>query len=223
MDHNQPLSRSQCPSTLADITRMRNVPYHEAVGLLMYAMMGTRPDITFGMSMVTQFIDNLGWVHWEAVKRIFCYLKGTKDYELVYGGERKDLTGFVDADGASQEHRYAILGYVFMVDGGAVSWSLKKQELVTLLTMEAEYMAATHTAKEAIWLHRIMGELFLPLDEPTTLSMATISQQLHLHMVDNIMHAPNILISNIILSATSLKLVPSSSFTAQLMSKPQTC
>ena len=70
--------------------------------------------------------------------------------ELVYGGERKDLTGFVDADGASQEHRHAISGYVFLVDGGAVSWSLKKQELVTLSTMEAEYVAATHTAKEAI-------------------------------------------------------------------------
>ena len=115
MDHNQPLGRSQCPSTLANITWMRNIPYHEAVGLLMYAAMCTRPDITYGMSTVTQFMDNPGWVHWEAVKRVFHYLKETKDYELVYGGERKDLTGFVDADGASQEHRHAILGYVFMV------------------------------------------------------------------------------------------------------------
>ena len=87
----------------------------------------------------------------------------------MYGGERKNLTGFVDADGASQEHRHAISGYMFMVDGGAVLWSSKKQELVTLLTMEAKYMAATHAAKEAIWLHCIMGELFSPLDEPTTL------------------------------------------------------
>ena len=59
MDHNQPLGRSQCPSTLADIAQMRNVPYHEA-GSLMYAAIGTRPDITFGMSMVMQFMDNLG-------------------------------------------------------------------------------------------------------------------------------------------------------------------
>ena len=56
-----------------------------------------------------------------------------------------------------------------MVDGGAVLWLSKKQESVTLLTMEAKYMAATHAAKEAIWLCRIMGELFSPLDEPTTL------------------------------------------------------
>ena len=101
MDHNQPLSCSQC---LTDITRMKNVPYREAVSSLMYATMGTRPDITFGVTTVAQFLDNPGWVHWEAVKRIFRYLKGTKDYELVYGGERKDLQGFVNADGASQEH-----------------------------------------------------------------------------------------------------------------------
>ena len=66
------------------------------------------------------------------------------------------------------------------------------------------------------------GNYFRHLTSPL-LSMATISQQLHLHMADNIMHAPNILISDIILSATSLKLVPSSSFTAQPTSKPWTC
>ena len=89
MDHNQPLGRSQCPSTLADIAQMKNVPYREAVGSLMYAAMGTRPDITFGVTTVAQFMDNPGWVHWEAVKRIFRYLKGTKDYELVYGMEER--------------------------------------------------------------------------------------------------------------------------------------
>jgi len=56
-----------------------------------------------------------------------------------------------------------------MVDGGAVSWSSKKQELVTLSTTEAEYVAATHAAKEAVWLHRLIGEIFSPPKEPTTL------------------------------------------------------
>jgi len=79
-------------------------------------------------------------------------LKGTKDLELVYGDKTKDLVGFVNADGASQEHRQAILGYVFIVDKRAVLWSSKKQELVTLSTTEAKYVAATHTAKEAVWL-----------------------------------------------------------------------
>ena len=73
-----------------------------------------------------QYSRNPGWEHWEAVKWIFRYLKGTKGLELTYGGERRGLVGYVDADGASQEHRRAISGYFFMVDGGAVSWSSKK-------------------------------------------------------------------------------------------------
>ena len=78
----------------------------------------------------------------------------------MYGGDQRGLEGYVDADGASQEHRRAILGYVFMVDGGAVSWSSKKQELVTLSTVEPKYVAQTHAAKEAIWLRRLLTELF---------------------------------------------------------------
>ena len=63
------------------------------------------------------------------------------------GGEKRGVVGYVDADGASQEHRHAISGYVFLVDGGAVSWSSKKQELVTLSTTEAEYVAAIDCPK----------------------------------------------------------------------------
>jgi hypothetical protein len=95
-----------------------------------------------------------------------------RDMKLVYGDENRDLQGWVDADGASQDHRRAISGYVFMVDGGAVSWLSKKQEIVMLSMTEAEYIAATHTAKEAMWLHHLFREFFPPIDminKPTTL------------------------------------------------------
>ena len=155
-----PLMKSQSPESLADITKMKHIPYCEAASSLMYASMGTRPDITFAVSTVAQFLENPGVAHWEAVKRVFCYLNGTKDLKLVYGDEEKDLQGWVDADGASQDHRRAISGYVFMVDGGYVSWSTKKQELVTLSMTEAEYVAAMHAAKEAVWLWCLFGESF---------------------------------------------------------------
>jgi len=77
--------------------------------------------------------------------------------------DQSGLEGFTDADGASQEHRHAISGHAMLIDGGAMSWSSKKQELITLLTMEAEYVTATHAAKEVIWLHRLIGEIFRPL------------------------------------------------------------
>ena len=75
----------------------------------------------------------------------------------------------MDVDGVPQEHRRVILGYVFMVDGGAVSWSSKKQELVTLSTAEAEYIAQTHAAKEAIWLCCLLTKNFKSIDMPMTL------------------------------------------------------
>lgn len=170
MAPNVHLSKSQSPESAADIARMHRVPYKEAVGSLMYAAMGTRPDIAFTVSTLAQFSQNPGWTHWEAVKRVFRYLLGTKTLCLIYGGEQRGLEGFVDADGATQEHRRAITGYVFLVDGGAVSWALKKQELVTLSTAESEYVAATHAAKEALWLRRLIGELLAPFEDPTPLN-----------------------------------------------------
>ena len=89
-------------------------------------------------------------------------MKGTIDLQLVIGAggnwtwaeedkrERIRLEGFSDADSASQHHRHSISGYVFTIDGGAVSWSSKKQSLVVLSTTKAKYIAATHAVKEAM-------------------------------------------------------------------------
>ena len=102
IDPSAPLSKSQSPTKLEDIAKMKNVPYREAVGSLMYAAMGTRPDIAFATSTVAQYSENPGWAHWEAVKRIFRYLSGTKKMELTYGGDKRGLEGYVDADGDEQ-------------------------------------------------------------------------------------------------------------------------
>lgn len=169
MDPNIELSTKQSPTTPAERARMKHVPYREAVGSLMHLAVGTRPDIAFAVSIVAQFGTNPGPIHWETVKRIFHYLAGTKKLALTYGGGKQGLEGFMDADGASQEHHHAISGYAFILDGGAISWASKKQELVTLSTTEAEYVAATHAAKEAIWLRHFVQEIFCLLSNPTTL------------------------------------------------------
>jgi hypothetical protein len=77
--------------------------------------------------------------------------------------------GYADTDGATQEHRRAITGFAFLVDRGAILWGSKKQELITLSRAESEYVAAMHAAKEALWLRRLIGEMFRPLTQPTTL------------------------------------------------------
>ncbi|PIL23016.1 hypothetical protein GSI_14323 [Ganoderma sinense ZZ0214-1] len=151
MDPHVQLSAEQSPKTMAEVAGMRNVPYREAVGSLQYASLGTRPDITYAVSVLSRFLENPGRAHWEACKRVFRYLAGTKSLRLTYGREQRDLVGFTDADGSMHEDRKAISGYAFLIDGGAVSWASKKQEIISLSTTKSEYVAIMHASKEALW------------------------------------------------------------------------
>ena len=169
LDPHIQLSETQSPKTTSEVARMRSVPYREAVGSLIHLATGTQPDIAFATSFISQFNANPGWEHWEAVKRIYRYLVGTKSLALTFGTRASGLVGYVDADGATQEHRRAITGFAFLINGGAILWGSKKQELVTLSTAESEYVTATHAAKEALWLRRLIGEIFRPLVHPTVL------------------------------------------------------
>jgi hypothetical protein len=77
--------------------------------------------------------------------------------------------GYSDADGMTQEHRHAISSYTFLIDSSTVSWSSQKQELITLSTAEAKYVAMMHAVKEALWLQRLLFKLFPSLESPTIL------------------------------------------------------
>jgi hypothetical protein len=146
METNIWLMSAQSPLTMQEIAQMRNIPYHETVGSLMYASLETHPDIMYAVQTVSCFSKNLGTAHWEAVKKKFCYLKGTKELWLSYGGQQKELRGYADADGSMAEDRHAISGYAFLLHGGAVSWAAKRQEIVSLLMTESEYVAITHAS-----------------------------------------------------------------------------
>lgn len=176
MDPSIKLSTSQAPSNMAEISAMRDIPYQQAIGSLMYAVLTTRPDIAFAVTMLSQFSQDPGPMHWEQVKHIYCYLIGTKGLRLTYGGvERKPLHGFADTDGNMQEDCHAISGYTFILNGGAVSWSSKRQEIILLSTTESEYVATTRAAKEALWMRQFIGEIFFPFNEPTTLFSDNLS------------------------------------------------
>src|ERR1700678_2230730 len=111
---------------------MRNVPYREAIGALNWVAVGTRPDIAFVVGQLAQFMESPGKVHWEAVKRVLRYLKGTKDLKLTYGKSgNQGLEAFIDADGATQEHRRAISGFVVIIDRGAVSRAVHRNHTNT--------------------------------------------------------------------------------------------
>ena len=161
------LSAEQCPKTQEEEEDMSRVPYASAVGSLMYAMVCTRPDIAHAVGVLSRFMSNPGKEHWTAVKRVFRYLRGTSDYGLCYQGRpgleiMLDIRGFVDADWAGDlDQRRSTSGYVFSLFGGAVSWMSKRQSVVALSTTEAEYIAATHASKEAVWLQRLCSSMGL--------------------------------------------------------------
>jgi transposase InsO family protein len=169
LDSNVKLTKEQCPTTDREKHAMAKTPYREAIGSLMWAAVATRPDIAFAVSLLSQFLENPGEIHWNAVKRVLRYLKGTKDYKLTLGRNREGLVGYADADWASQEHRHSISAYIFQIDGGAISWSCQKQSIVALSTTEAEFIALTHATKEALWIQHFISEVYQPLKCPIKL------------------------------------------------------
>ena len=109
----------------------------------MYASTGTRPDISYTVSTLARFMADPHPIHFDAAKRVLRYLKGTKDLRLTFGLNDDGLVGYTDADWASQAHRHSISSSVFLVSGGVISWSSRKQPIVALSTTEAEYIAAS--------------------------------------------------------------------------------
>jgi len=131
--------------------------YQAAIGSLIYAIIGTGPDIAFGLSAVSQYSTNPGSRHWTAVRRIFRYLGSTRSHGIAYGGGY--CGGYTDADWGTGQDRKSIGGYVFLVNGRAVSWASKKRSSVALSFTEAEYIAWTQGVKKSLWLGELLGDV----------------------------------------------------------------
>ena len=151
--------------------------YASVVGAIMYAMLGTRPDLAFAIGLLTRFNSNPGKSHVGALKRVLRYLKGSIDFQLTYGAESSGSSGSMlavlghcDSDwGGSIDDRRSVSGTVFTIAGGAVTWQAQRQESVALSAVEAEYMAACQTAKNAVWLRAFLVGLGLNASAPTSI------------------------------------------------------
>ena len=132
--------------------------YAEIVGMLMYLANGTRPDLSYSVGALARFMACPRKEHWQRLMGVVRYLKGTANVGIIFDGKKMgDLTGFSDSDfGGDPDKRRSTTGYVFMLAGGAISWASKLQPTVAASTTEAEYMAAAHATKEALWLKKLM-------------------------------------------------------------------
>lgn len=157
-DQHQDLSLKN----VSDDGKAINVPYKEAVGSLLYLAMVTRPDIAYAVHPVSQYAESPKKAHWNALKRILKYIKGTVDFGIrfVRVGDSLKLVAYSDADFAGdKDTRRSTSGFILKVGETPVVWGAHKQNLVALSTTESEYIAASQTVKEVIWIKRLMEGL----------------------------------------------------------------
>ena len=140
--------------------------YGQMIGSLMY-LMNTRPDICFVVNTLSKFLIDPRHVHLIATKHILRYPKGTVDYGLKYDVNQKiNLEGYVDSDWAGNAiNRKSTSGCFVSMGSGVISWLRKKQSYVALSIAEAEYFAACSASCEAVWLRKLLSDIFdLQLD-----------------------------------------------------------
>ena len=145
------------------------VTYQSMVGSVLYAAIATRPDISQAVGVVSKYSSEPTEGHLTAVKRILRYVKGTADLAITYKrSEDTPLFGYSDADWAGDlDDRHSTTGNMFQMAGGPISWLSKKQAMVTLSTAEAEYVALSTAAQEAVWLRQLLKDFKVPLEQPT--------------------------------------------------------
>ncbi|THH12591.1 hypothetical protein EW146_g7551 [Bondarzewia mesenterica] len=136
----------------AERAACRAEPYRKILGAINYLAVATRPDISYAVQVLGSFAHAPGLRHWKAVKHLCRYLKGTADYGITYDGRQADtrLVGYFDTNYAVELNRRSSTGWVFLLAGGLIAWSSKKQQSVALSTTEAEYVAAAAATQMAI-------------------------------------------------------------------------
>ena len=168
-----PMEQGRTTTISTETDSETNAPYREAVGCLMYLMVGTRPDLAYEIGKLSQHSANPRESHWAGVKRVMRYVQGARNLGIVFNSKSKspELLGFSDADWAGcSDSRKSTSGYVFKFCGGAISWISRRQTVVATSSCEAEYIALCGACKEATWLRQVVADV-LELDCDPTIMM----------------------------------------------------
>lgn len=138
--------------------------YREILGKLQYLSF-TRPDISFTVNKLSQYMHSPTAMHWQAVKRLLRYLKHTINYGIFLSRTSSlSLQVFADADWAGNQHdRTSTSGYIAYLGASPISWSSKKQKTVARSSTEAEYRSVAGAVAEVNWLQNLIKELHISL------------------------------------------------------------
>ena len=156
MDSNIKLEPSKEQANKEDIKLFQML-----IGSLLYIMLGTRVDIAFAVIKLARYASNPNKTHFTALKRVFKYLKGTKDYGITYYKNNNHfISGYCDADYAGDiASAKSTTGYLILLAGGIISWKSKLQSIIAQSTTEAEYIAVNAVIKEAVYIKALLEEL----------------------------------------------------------------
>jgi hypothetical protein len=165
--------------------------YRQVVGALLYCTL-SRPEIAFFVNQLCQHMHNPSSTHWSAAKRVLRYLKDTIDHDLLFTKGSLTLQAYCDSDWAgSPDDRRSTSGFGVFLGPCLVSWSAKKQAVVSRSSTEAEYRALALTTAELFWLRMLFKELGIRLPRAPSCGV-TMSLPSHLLLIRSTMLAPNI-------------------------------
>ena len=144
----------------------------------------TRPDISFAVSVVSQFLNSPCERNWDALICILKYIKGAPGKGLLYEDKgHAQILGYSDAGYAGSYDRRSISGYCVLIGGNLISWKSKQQNVVSLSSSEAEYRAMASATCELIWLKQLLKEL--RFGEVTQMTLIC-DNQAALHIASNL-------------------------------------
>ena len=137
------------------------VPYLSAIGALMYLAGHTRPDISFAVNLLARYSSSPTRRHWNGIKHILRYLRGTMDMGLFFSNVSKsDLIGYADAGYLSDPHNgRSQTGYLFTCGGTAISWRSVKQTITATSSNHAEILAIHEASRECVWLRSVIQHI----------------------------------------------------------------
>ncbi|KAF5391957.1 hypothetical protein D9757_003238 [Collybiopsis confluens] len=162
------LNADMAPITETEKREMKDKPYREVLGCVMWCQLATRPDLSFTVGLLSRFQSNPGIEHWKALMHVVGYIKNTIDYGIVFSRDCPlKPFGYVDASyGDDPDTRRSTSGQVFIMAGGPVSWSSKRQATVALSTVEAEYVSLSRGAQQLRWMFAWMEEIGMEQERP---------------------------------------------------------
>ncbi|PKU82564.1 putative mitochondrial protein [Dendrobium catenatum] len=148
--------------------------FRQLMGSLQY-LSAIRPDIAFTVNKLCQYMHQPLLLHYQLLKRLLRYLKGTSEYSLFLPKTELELSAFSDADWAGDMvDRKSTTGYCIFLGRALISWTVKKQTTVARSSTEAEYRSLAATAADIIWIRRLCSDFNITL-QPTPLYCDNIS------------------------------------------------